>query len=306
MIYSPYPYIVLYVNETQIAKNSTSALNSKNQTQTASNMMSKISKKIAQFPHPIVNIERYQLSRFVVQLENNTFYGFNAIYESIDFQTSMFSPSLSDKNIFEDEIGWYENERKWKIRSSYDLPEDYSWLRLTNGGCSVKIWSKFGAAESRKYSSLETQFREAGDLHLDSVIEIAVSKDNHSVFALIRGKKGVLPSSSRLNTKKSSKRTDRSNNLSRENLTGRSRKSGVTGSSTDRLKNRSKLNIIRYYLNYSTLGYGQDKCHSFELNSIAGSRKYSPTKSINFLIFQLRKQHAWTSHWTLQSKLSEL
>lgn len=102
--------------------------------------------------------------------------------------------------MFEPEKGWFNNLRKWKIRSEFDLSDDYSWLRLTNSGSSVKLWSKVGSPGARWYSSFESKFKEKGDKNLDKVIEIVVSKDYQSVFALIKGKTGAPPTSNRQNS----------------------------------------------------------------------------------------------------------
>jgi hypothetical protein len=68
------------------------------------------SQKIADFPHPISNLERFQLSRFIIQLETGAFYGFNAIFEPLDLSETLFSSGLESSEeslkLFETESGW--------------------------------------------------------------------------------------------------------------------------------------------------------------------------------------------------------
>ena len=132
--------------------------------------------------------------------------------------------------------------------------------------------------------TIEAKFKEVNDLHMDSLIEVAICKDNNSLFALIKGKKGVLPSTGR-KRKKRSKRSKKlsSNESSMKRLTNRSKNSRESLRNSSRtdlgLNNSSSRSLhpdrIRYYLNYTSLGYGTNNCHSFELNGISPGRKYS-------------------------------
>ena len=286
VVYSPYPYTSLYINELQIAKNSTSELNSKNQRKNDQNLVSKISTKIAEFSQPIVSIEAYQLSRYVVKLENGEFFGYNALNEKLDIKSLPFCPGVEDMVNFELEKGWYDFERKWQVWSQVDSEEDYSWVRLSDNAQSVILWSKFGPGESRRASCIETYFREENDHHLESVIEIIIQKDTQNVFVLIKGRKGSrgIKNQIKTGTNRSSFRDSRNSKVKKLMDNSRSNASSLDSrSSSGGLKaNTNRTNTSRitdpnkctYYLNYAGLGAGISTCHSFELNSISNCRKY--------------------------------
>lgn len=59
MIYSPHPYIRLYVNEMQLGNANEKAISSKNQTLRSQQLLTKFSKLIREFDSAIVSIEMF-------------------------------------------------------------------------------------------------------------------------------------------------------------------------------------------------------------------------------------------------------